>query len=102
VRTKKTTDQLVSGLDSVDRKLMDRVVHHFRNIHKREPTEQENVNLWKFLTTGGLPVCELENIEKTVENKSPDIRKVNFDSEDEEDSENVPEETTEEIIQVVD
>jgi len=86
---------LAGGLDSVDRKLMDRVVQHFRNIHKREPTEQENTNLWKFLTTGGLPVCELENEKDNEDSKSPDIKKVNFDSEDEESE-------VEEIVHVVD
>jgi len=95
VRSKKTSERLTSGLDSVDRKLMDRVVHHFRNIHKRDPTEEENTNLWKFLTTGGLPVCELEN-EKINEEKSPEVKKVNFDSEEEEDSE------PEELLHVVD
>jgi len=91
----------------VDRKLMDRVVDHFRTIHKRDPTEQEQANLWKFLTTGGLPICESENA--GVENQNQNIKKVNFDS-DEDDSEYVPEEQeverdsqdSEEIVHLVD
>jgi len=90
VRTKKTAQRLTGGLDSVDRKLMDRVVQHFNNIHKREPTESERANLWKFLTTGDLPSYDGEK-EVNDENKSPNVRKVNFDS-DANDSEYVPEE----------
>jgi len=81
---------LTTGLDSVDRKLMDRVVHHFRSIHKRDPTEQEHANLWSFLTTGGLPSYTNESEQQNKENSSPPVKKMNFDS-DEDDSDYVPE-----------
>jgi hypothetical protein len=51
VRTNKTKK---IDFNSVDRKLYQRAVSHFRNIHKREPNADEQANLSKFLTTDGL------------------------------------------------
>ncbi|ETO13927.1 hypothetical protein RFI_23440 [Reticulomyxa filosa] len=81
VKSSKTQNR--SNGSSLDKKLLEKAIQRFRSLYKREPTREERENLSKFLTSN-LPSIEPENAGDT-ENKNPNIKKMDLDSEDDSD-----------------